>query len=440
MEALKYDAVVIGAGMGGLCSAARLAHAGCKTLLVEKLPLLGGRFSTLEYKGYKLTTGAHAVERNGIIEQTYREVGAEFDIQPPHGPTMTYILKGRLYDIPQEGGGLRQILFELAGDKNEADAIMRAMRRAFTWTEPSRNISLHDWAAQFTTDPNLLELIHAIGTIMQTNSHEVSAYEYFQYLKVMRGNRDIGYPRRGNSEFVKPLADVVERHGGAVWMRAQAKRILVENEKAAGVTISRGGGDVDVRTEFVVSDCGPRATVKLAGERNFDRGYLNQMRDEFRPAASEFIIHIGSDRPLVDRAGVLMPIGSRRVIAITGTTLACPEYAPPGKHLTEVFAMCRSSTEPLDRATEIELALMDVREAMPDFDGHGEVLLVSRFGEGWPLMHAKPGAMMPMKTPIENLYNVGDGVLPSGWIGLVGCAETARLVAQDIQGRRKRSA
>lgn len=49
-----------------------------------------------------------------------------------------------------------------------------------------------------------------------------------------------------------------------------------------------------------------------------------------------------------------------------------------------------------------------------------------------------PGCELPQKTPIENLYNVGDGVKVSGWIGLEASAQTGRLVAEDIQARFRR--
>jgi phytoene dehydrogenase-like protein len=41
MSTTHYDALVIGAGIGGLCAAARLVDAGHRTLLVERLDLTG---------------------------------------------------------------------------------------------------------------------------------------------------------------------------------------------------------------------------------------------------------------------------------------------------------------------------------------------------------------------------------------------------------------
>ena len=46
MEQNKYDVAVIGSGVGGLCSAALLAHSGYKVLVVEALDRVGGRCST----------------------------------------------------------------------------------------------------------------------------------------------------------------------------------------------------------------------------------------------------------------------------------------------------------------------------------------------------------------------------------------------------------
>jgi hypothetical protein len=42
---------------------------------------------------------------------------------------------------------------------------------------------------------------------------------------------------------------------------------------------------------------------------------------------------------------------------------------------------------------------------------------------------------MPQKTPIVNLYNVGDGVKAPGMIALPAVAETAHSVAEDVKRR-----
>ena len=53
----NYDAIIIGSGVGGCCTAALLAHQGKRVLLAEKRAYLGGRFSTVNRDGYMCATG-----------------------------------------------------------------------------------------------------------------------------------------------------------------------------------------------------------------------------------------------------------------------------------------------------------------------------------------------------------------------------------------------
>ena len=66
-----YDILVIGSGMGGMCAAALLSRAGYRTLVVEALPRIGGRCSTIDYKGFKLITGVIGVEMGGSVESFF---------------------------------------------------------------------------------------------------------------------------------------------------------------------------------------------------------------------------------------------------------------------------------------------------------------------------------------------------------------------------------
>src|SRR5215210_6223930 len=56
----SYELIVIGAGHNGLVTAAYLARAGVKVLVLERREVLGGACTTEElWPGYKVSTGAY---------------------------------------------------------------------------------------------------------------------------------------------------------------------------------------------------------------------------------------------------------------------------------------------------------------------------------------------------------------------------------------------
>src|SRR4051794_28194508 len=94
----EYDAVVIGAGAGGLFTAARLQQAGYRTLVVESLDKVGGRASTTEADGFLVNDGAIVIECGGIPQETCAEIGADWRIREPQPPIL-YRIKGKDVDV-----------------------------------------------------------------------------------------------------------------------------------------------------------------------------------------------------------------------------------------------------------------------------------------------------------------------------------------------------
>ena len=57
----KYDAVVIGAGNGGLAAACRMAKGGKKTLLIERHNMPGGCASSFRRGRFEFETALHEI-------------------------------------------------------------------------------------------------------------------------------------------------------------------------------------------------------------------------------------------------------------------------------------------------------------------------------------------------------------------------------------------
>ena len=154
MKRENYDVVVIGSGMGGLSAAALLAAGGYKTLVVERLPRVGGRYSTIEHKGFMITTGAIEVEMGGAVERAFNAIGAKLDVRPV--PPIRYRIDGKDHELPPKGG-LRALVSLACQDEGEAERVMGALKRGLTWQEPSDSISLREWLLQYTENERVLK-------------------------------------------------------------------------------------------------------------------------------------------------------------------------------------------------------------------------------------------------------------------------------------------
>ncbi len=432
MERDSYDVVVIGSGMGGLSAAALLTASGYKVLVVEKLPRVGGRNSTIEHKGYKITTGAIEIETGGVIEQVFDSVGAELDVRP--ASPFRYRVDGKDYEMPVKGG-MRAFISEMAGDESEAARVMGGLKKAFVWQQPGDNVSLREWVAQFTDNERIMRAFWALVSPTHfINDDELPAGKFFDYLKAPKGT-GVGIAPYGNLVLMESLVKAIESKGSRVITRCPARRIVVEQGKATGVVVQHGDELVEVKTKVVISNAGPRKTVELAGSDNFDRWYLDVMKETLRPAPF-LAVHVASAEPLVD-CDSLVFVPGQRLSCLNTPTLVCPALAPEGKQVLMAGGTPLSSLPPYDVKADKAQIIQELRDNIPGFDSRAEILTVSYFRGDCPGYFSWPGYDMPQKTSIENLYNVGDGVKPAGWLGLPACARSAELVADDIKLRIK---
>ena len=443
----KYDVVVIGSGLGGLSAGARLAKSGYKTLLVEKLDRVGGRFSTVEHEGFKLPTGAIVLHKGGEVEQFLKELGIKvelIDFTP-----VFYRIEGKDYEIP--GKGRVRAFFDIVNRLEENKAklvggvfkeiatqkVMAAFGRGLSEPEKEEGLTLKDWLMQFTDNKVIHAIFDAIVVlVMNPHSDEILAAEFFRFMATMGGMREMAIAPNGNLVFGKQIADVI-RANGDVWTSCPAKKIVIKNGVATGVVIQKGGSEVEIDAKVVISDVGVKRTVELAGKENFGAEYLAEMKRKIRPVPVVMFL-LASDKPLAlqgGEVGSLITIGCRRMMSALPLTNACPGLAPPGQHLLYGISAPVSSLTPMPVKEDLELLMLDIKEQFPDFGKHGRVLKLDarNIDDEFPELRTWPGWDMPRETPVKNLYNVGDSVKSPGMSGTSAAVETGKRVAETVK-------
>jgi phytoene dehydrogenase-like protein len=434
VKQLKCDVLVIGSGIGGTTSASLLSKAGFKTLVVEKLPFAGGRCATHDYHGYKLNTGLNTVtdDCHGAL---CREVGAEFEIRVTDNQWV-YRIHGKDYPQPKSGKGvLKTMIGHAARSEAEADRLMLAIKRAMAWAPPSYSWSLDEWLRQYTDNPAILGMFQnylaAAGAIRNS---ELPAGEYFRMMKEIDASGRIwGYLPGGGGQLTDALVKAIKKMGGEVWTGCPAVKITAKDGVATGAVVRKGGENMEIAAQAVVCDAGVKKTVDLAGKELFPPGYL---KDAFVvKGAPQTIIYFTHDRPLIEADSVICLTEARRVFMYSTNTNACPERAPMGKHLSGAAAYLESSLPPFDLKKEVEMALQDLRDNIPNFDKYAQILTIRVNRGEWGLMKTWPGYTMPVKTPILGLYTVGDDCGPLGWWCSPAAVQSGREAVADITRR-----
>jgi phytoene dehydrogenase-like protein len=423
-----FDCVVIGAGIGGLSAAARLAAAGLRPLVVEERDRVGGRFSSVDVEGFRVSTGAVAVECGGVLEETFRVVDAPFEVRRPE-PAVVFRIGGKDRSF---GGGWLQIfeMFVTRGARMLA-AIHEEVGRSAVEGGPS----LRDWLLGYTEHAVLHGIFQSLAaSIFAVNADEIPARTFFEHFMARGGFKRFGFAPHGCLGLVEPLARAIEARGGAVWTRSTVERIRLRHDRVTGAVCRREGSAVEIPVSAVVSNAGPRETLALFGDGDVPGDYREQVEARIRPAAN-VALYFTSARPLVSAPGLVTLVEAQRVCNLANLGHLCPELTPNGEPLYVAFGVPRPSLGSFDAEETVRLMREDLASQVPGFKESGRVLTVSVMQGSWPAQRACAGHDLPQQTPIQGLWLVGDGVKPAGWGGASACAESARLAVLDLLGR-----
>tara|TARA_B100002003_G_scaffold4857_3_gene4572 strand:+ start:79 stop:1383 length:1305 start_codon:yes stop_codon:yes gene_type:complete len=421
----NYDVLVIGSGAGGMSAAARLAKENYKVLVVEALERIGGRASTRDVDGFKINTGGFAIERDGMVAITREEIGLPLHLFVPEIETVLLWGDKQL----KMSAGLVSVA------RNVAPRIIKLLTKVIPPIRPKQDELLIDWVSRLTKNKKIHQLIDNVScAFFAATMNDIKADVFFHYISEGSSFKKIGFVPGGSIEIWKPMAEFIQQKEGEVWVNARASKLtFAEDGTVNGAVINKNGNEVSISCKAVVSNAGPLATAQIAGSENLPKGYLEEVRKKTDPGGI-ITLHFASQKDICSFPG--LAVGALTPQLTYAANFSAPELGrcPEGWNL--YIAACSpkpSARGEFDVEREVELLKQDVRTVFKGFDEHAKILDVDvTAGLEWPAQRAITGNDLPMDTPIANLWNVGDGVKPWGEAGTATCAETGRLVVNQI--------
>lgn len=425
-------AIVIGAGLGGLLSAAKLSGEGWEVEVFERLPFIGGRFTNIPYHGFQLSTGAlHMIPHgpSGPLARLLRDVGAEVEIVRSK-PTAVIRVPRKKGDMDYKFGH-KDLLFQ---DFKVPFSIVNRIKLVYyiisTRRNPPKGISFAQWC----TDHIDQDWTHRIsdsffGWALSLRATDVPVEEAFEIIENLYRYGGSGVPMGGCKGVTDALIKVIDSNGGVIHTSSEVTSITAG---AAGGTKADSviACGTEHTADIIISDIGHEATATLLQGFEADRELQDYTctASELKPSAG-IKICLSSDKPLIGHGGVMLTPYAKRVNGINEVTNIDPGLAPSGKHLTMSHQCVRwEDLDKLDK--EIELGLEDLRDI---FAGKNyEVLLIQSYSDGWPVNRSPSGADLKNRTPVSNLFVVGDGAKGRGGIEVEGVALGVEQTMKEI--------
>ena len=272
--------VVIGAGMGGLGAACRLAGAGHEVLVLEAADAIGGKLGIVRHDGHVFDTGPSLMTMPFTLEETLaaadialgdvlellpvepvcryqwhdgsdlctwtdaERTAAEFDrLEPGAGEAWLALLEQgrRTWDM-----SLPLFLSQAVG------SIADLARRSGRPIDP-RDIQAHVTLAQVAErrfrDPRLQQLVERYATYAGADpARAPGTLAVIPYTETAFG---AWHPRGGMHRMAEVLRDAIVARGGEVRTGAAVARVVVERGRAVGVELADG---VVERADAVISN------------------------------------------------------------------------------------------------------------------------------------------------------------------------------------------
>ncbi|MFO1488117.1 MAG: phytoene desaturase family protein [Verrucomicrobiota bacterium] len=313
---MSKQTIVIGAGPGGLATAILLASAGVKVKIIERLPLIGGRTSSIEADGYKFDLGPTFFLYPRVLEEIFSAAGTSLRhevemvrLDPQY--RIQFGAGGKLDCTPDIGSMEKQIAALAPGDAAGFRRFLNENRTKLSLMEPCLETPFLGW--QDLVQARLLKILpmlrphQSVDTYLkrffkdervrlafcfQSKYLGMSPFRcpsLFSILSFLEYEYGVWHPIGGCAAVTAAMARVAERLGVEICLNEPVEEILFAGRRAVGVRTSSGTHRADA---VVVNADFARAMERLVPD-HLRRRWTNQKLAAKKYSCSTFMMYLG---------------------------------------------------------------------------------------------------------------------------------------------------
>jgi len=300
-----WDAIVIGAGMGGLTAAAHLVKAGLKVLVLERNPHIGGTAYVYHRKKFTFPMGPLGFSHPSLVKTIFKDLEIEEDLKFSR---VHYRIRAFGLDFPLSLH-FSELVRELAKsfptdaeavehffkDMDELTSIQRIPDSNPIQSIPYPKVSAVEYLDGMIRDWRLLRILGSIGT-----REPYSSLPLLAAMWNLMSHEGIWFPEEGMQSFCKRLVKAAvgnNEKSGEIRLNKEVAKIRVDQGKVLGVILKDG---TQLDSSSVISNADFKTTfLKLMDPKMIPPEWYDVISNA-RQTGSVFQVCLGIDTSKAD--------------------------------------------------------------------------------------------------------------------------------------------
>ena len=320
----KFDIVIIGAGLGGLSSAAYLAKAGKKVLVLEHHAVPGGYAHEFRRGKYRFEVALHALDGAapggwaypvlkdlGVLDRVhFHRMDPFYTVRfPNHEVTapadMIEYEAELIRHFPAEKENIRTLIGEMIetffqvrrfgadGEIGQRPPIEQ-MPAVYPKMLSAMSQSWDEFMSQFTQNQQLKAVLSTLWGYYGLPPAQLNAATYI-FPWVSYHLYGAYYPEGGSMAMSRAIEKTIKENSGEILYHQTVNKIEIQNGRAVAVETEKG---LRVEADVFISNANsPDTLLKFVGRENLPQQYADQI-ESAAPSISNFVLYLGLDRNL----------------------------------------------------------------------------------------------------------------------------------------------
>ena len=309
--------IIIGAGIGGLSAAIRLAAAGKRVIIYEKNAIVGGKMGQIRRGGFRWDTGPSVITMRHVLADLFAHAGRNLEdyltLEPVEPLTRYFYPDGVVFDASRDWPHMAEQIAAL--DERDVEGYLRYLAYAarihritgpiFIYDEPPTprsflRVPIGDWLkadplrtmhqaiCRHVHSPHLRQLLGRFATYVGGSPYDAPAtLNVIAHVELTGG---VWYPRGGVYAIAQALAQLAGELGVEIYTGQPVTRILTAAQQVTGIALADSSV---VEAAAVVANVDVATTYRhLLPDTGRVRRRLRSLTEQ-EPSCSGFVLLLG---------------------------------------------------------------------------------------------------------------------------------------------------